>query len=199
MEAKFEQEILERLKWQNLSDVPGCPVASFGDLSRGVDAGELFVGVDYMAANKLAHSIFGMFGSLIAGLISWVPFIVAAACLPTGYFLGDLWVLAGVPLAFIAMFFSSPVNPARRLATFTGLLATVGVAWFWSQSVATLTVLCLSYAVPFYAVRFLYFRNSRKLTRAALDSEPLFLYLLETGNLFIRDIRTGEEFWGEPE
>ena len=199
MEAKLEQEILERLKRQNLSDVPGCPVASFSDLSRGVDAGEFFVGVDYMAANKLAHSIFGLYGSLIAGLISWVPYLVATACLPTGYFLDDFWVLAGVPLALIAMFFASPVNPARRLATLTGVLAAGGVAWFWSQSVATLTVLCLSYAVSFYAIRFLYFHNSRKLTRAALDSEPLFLYLLETGHVFIRDIRTGEEFWGEPE
>jgi len=199
MEAQLEQELLAKLTWKSLSEVPDCPVASFGDLSRRVDAGELFVAVNYTAANQLAHSIFGASSSLIAGLISWVPFLVAAACLPTAYMLGNFWVLAGVPLALIAMFFSNPINPARRFATLTGLLAAVGGAWFWSQSAATPTVLCLSYAVPFWAIRALYFRNSHKLTRAALDSEPLLLYLLEAGHLFIRDTKTGEAFWGAAE
>ena len=197
--TEFEQELLRELEWKKLSEVPNCPVASFSDLLKGVNAGSFFVSVDYVAANTLALTSSSPFFSLASVLISWIPYLVAVACLPTAYLVGDLWVVAGVPLSLIAMFISTPVNPARRVATIIGVLSVAGVVWFGSHFGMTLAILCLSYAVSFFAIRFLYFLNSRRLTRAALDSEPTFLWLLENRHSYILNTRTDEAFWGEQE
>ena len=194
--SEFEDELLRELKWKNLSEVPNCPVFSFSDLLKVVDAGSFFVSVDHIAANTLARSSSSPFFSLASIFISWLPCLVAVACLPAAYLVGDVWVVAGVPLCLIAMFISSPVNPVRRFVTFIGVLTFAGVVWFGSVSAMTPAILCLSYAVSSSAIRFLYFLNSRRLTRAALDSEPIFLWLLENRHLYILNTRTDEAFWG---
>ena len=194
--TEFEDELLRELKWKNLSEVPNCPVASFCDLLKVVSAGSFFVSVDYVAANMLALTSSSPFFSLASVFISWLPYLVAVACLPAAYLVGDVWVVAGVPLSLIAMFISTPVNPARRFATFIGGLTVVGVIWFGLHSWMTPAILCLSYAVSFSAIRFLYFLNSRRLTRAALDSEPILLWLLENRHLYILNTSTDEAFWG---
>ena len=197
--TEFERELLRVLEWKKLSEVPNCPVASFSDLLNGVNAGSFFVSVDYVAANTFALTSSSPFFSLASVLISWVPYLVAVASLPTAYLVGDLWVVAGVPLSLIAMFISTPVNPARRVASIIGVLSVVGLLWFGYHYAMTPTILCLSYAVSFSAIRFLYFLNSRRLTRAALDSEPILLWLLENRHLCVLNTSTDEAFWGEQE
>ena len=101
-----------------------------------------------------------------------------------------------MPFSLIAMFISTPVNTARRFVTLIGILAVSGVVWFGSHSAMTPAILCVSYSVSFSAIRFLYFLNSRRLTRAALDSEPIFLWLLENRHSYILNTSTDEAFWG---
>ena len=194
--TEFEHELLRELKWKHLSEIPDCPVVSFCDLLNEVRTGIFFVSVDYIAANMLALSTSSPFFSSLSVLISWVPYLVALACLPAAYLVGDVWVLAGVVLSLIAMFISSPVNPARRFATIVGILSAVGALWFGLHSAMTPAILCLSYAVSFSAIRILYFLNSRRLTRAALDSEPILLWLLENRHSYILNTSTDEVFWG---
>ena len=194
--AKFEQELRQELKWKRLSEVSDCPVASFCDLLKEVRAGSLFVSVDYMAANRLALMPSSPLFSFASAIISWVPYLVAVACLPAAYLVGDGWIVAGVPLSLIAMYISTPVNPIRRYITLIGILAVAGALWFGSHSAMTPTILCLSYAVSFSSIRFLYFLNSRRLTRAALDSEPILLWLLENRHSYILNTSTDEVFWG---
>lgn len=197
--TEFEVELLRELKWKNLSDVPNCPVASFSNLLKHVYEGSFFVSVDFMAANTLALSSSSPLFSLASAFISLFPYLIAVACLPIAYLIGDGWVVAGVPLSLIALFTSSPVNPVRRLITFIGVLTFAGALWFGSHSAMTPAILCLSYAVSFSAIRFLYFLNSRRLTRAALNSEPILLWLLENRHLYILNTRTDEAFWGGQE
>lgn len=196
---EFEDELRRELTWKSLSEVPNCPVASFCDLLKEVRTGNFFVSVDYIAANMLALSTSSPFFSPLSVLISWVPYLVALACLPTAYLVGDVWVLAGVVLSLIAMFISSPVNPARRFVTILGVVSVVGAVWFGSHSGMAPAILCVSYAVSFSAIRFLYYRNSRRLTRAALDSEPILLWLLENRHSYILNTSTDEVFWGGQE
>lgn len=199
MNRDIEQELVSQLKWRKLSEIPNCPAGSFDDLVRRVDTGELFVAVDYTAANQLAHSLFGTWNSLIAGLINWVPFLVPFACVPAAYFLESWFPLLGIPLALFSIVFSNPINPARRFAGFTGVVAALATLWLFSQIQLVEAVLAASYAVPFWAIRYLYFRNSRKLTKSALRSEPLLLYLLAHGHALIRNTRSGESFRFRPD
>ena len=196
---EFERELLRELKWKSISEVPNCPVASFTELLKLVNEGSFFVSVDYIAANTFAISPAGPFFSLASVLVSWVPYLVALACLPAAYLIGDGWVVACVPLSLIAMFISTPVNPAQRYVTLIGILAIAGALWFGSHSAITPAILCLAYAVSFSAIRFLYFLNSRRLTRAALDSEPILLWLLENRHLRILNTSTDKAFCGGQE
>ena len=193
--AKFEQELRQELKWKHLSAVPDCPVASFCDLLKEVRAGSFLVSVDYIAANRLALMPSSPLFSSASAIISWVPYLVAVACLPAAYLVGDGWIVAGVPLSLIAMYISTPVNPIRRYITLIGIIAVAGALWFGSHSTMTPAILCVSYAVSFSAIRFLNFLNLRRLARAALGSEPIFLWLLENRNSYILNTFTDEAFW----
>jgi hypothetical protein len=199
MAPEVEQELARKLKWSTVEAVPGFPTSDFHTLKRMSESGELSIGVDYTAANQLAHSIFGSGYSLTIGLLQWTPFLVAIASIPMAFVLRSFWVIAGSPLALFAMFFANPMNPAKGFATLTGLAAVLAAVWFAAQGSVVLAFVPVAYALPFWVIRFVYFWNASKLRVAALQSETLLLFLLQNRSIYVRNQRTGATFWAPAE
>ncbi|TAJ78796.1 hypothetical protein EPO44_19865, partial [bacterium] len=195
MTPEMEQELSSKLRWRNFGEIPNSPVVDFQDLVRKVNSGELFLAVNYFVTPRFTHHLFGMWNSAVAGLIL-IPFVTALALVPVAFLVRDYWLLGGMPLALLAMVFAVPtLKPIKKFGSFLGVVTTVAMLWWVSLAGNyTAAVIAGSYTFPFWAVRYVYFRNSRKLTTAALRSETLLLYLLQNGHAFIRDMRSGEKF-----
>lgn len=179
MLPEIEQELARKLKWSTVNSVPGFPASDFHELKHLSESGELVIGVDRTAADNLAHVIFNRWYSFTIGLLQSIPFLMAIATVLMAFVLRSFWVLIGIPLSLFAMLLANPLNPVRGFATLIGLAAIFGAMWFSTQSIFVLAFITVSYGIPFWGVRFVYYWNTQVLRLEALESETLFLFLLQ--------------------
>lgn len=114
--------------------------------------------------------------------LTWSPFLAAGGCLIAAFMLPSLWLLLGVPLAFVGMFLSIP-GFMRSIGLWLNRALAVLVIYFWYQGAVSSALLVLSYLGPNLLCHAARHHCRMVFVRAAAESELVLVWLFQKGTL----------------
>jgi hypothetical protein len=192
---QLEERITPQLNWKKIEEVPEFPLKSFDEVKQRVASNQFGIGLDFTTANQVAQGLYGKGYAVLFTILASVPMIGVLLAIGASIWLGNYWLLAGAPLAFIGQFLSNPYNPAKSFANgLQGVFILILLYALWQNS-ETATYLPLFFVVAFWVNRSLYRRNQARLIRVALQSERIFIFLYQTGKLGLKDNSTLQMYW----
>jgi hypothetical protein len=193
--SQLEEKIAPELSWQKIEDIPDFPLHSMSEVKSSVEADQFTVGIDYTTSNTYATWLYGGGHKILYLILGSIPITIAIVSLVLVFVLGNYWLLFGVILGFAGQFLSNPYNPSKGFwKSVVGLLFFVLVYGLW-QGKETMIYLSAFFIIPFFTHEFIYSMNQNKLIAVALDSETIFIYLYQTGELGLKDCSNGKSYW----
>lgn len=191
----FEEQIVSKLKWNKIEDIPDFPLNSFLDVKQNIEADRFTVGIDFTTSNELAQWLYGKGHEIFFLILASGPFIIAIASVVLTILLSNYWLLTGIVLGFFGQFMSNPYNPTKNIwRSIVGMLFLVFLYGLW-QGKETITYLSAFFVFPFLANSYTYSMNQNKLIEVALDSEKIFIYLYQIGKLGLRHNENNKSYW----
>ncbi len=115
-------------------------------------------------------------------VLTWSPFLTAAACLVAAVMLSTVWPLLGVPLTVVGMFLSIP-GFMRSVGRWLNRGLLLLLIYFWYQGSVTSALLVFSYLCPNFLCNLARHHCRAILVRSAAESELILVWLFQKGSL----------------
>ncbi len=185
-------------RWQTVAEIPSFPFHTFEELQQALTDRRYSLGVDSLAAAELAGTFSSRLGNLVIGLLSLLLCLAALLALLLAVWLGNYWLLAGVPIIAIYFFASAPTVPWRRIMSVVGGFTILLALDFWLRDLNTPAYLVGFGAFTFLAVRLANYITRTSLCEAITSTETIFLFMYEQAICTLRDNKTGQVYTSEP-
>ena len=187
-----EEQLRASITWKSVSEIPDFPFESFEELTAAIESGTYSIGVDQAAARRLHKLTHDFRAGLLFESVFMIPLLIIVGAVVGAILLRNGWLLAAIPVGWVAFFWSVPFHPlgtcmtAVAAASLIGLLASLGFRY------QAPTCLFGSFLLTFLAVRWQVAFSTRRMRSTACSSETLFLYMFENHAVTVRHITTGK-------
>jgi len=188
-----EERLRDKNPWKCVADAPNLPFRTHTDIRESIANRTYVLHVSYPAARQLAPFVRSYAGRLLNILFGIAPFFMALVVVAFAFWQWSFLLLVGVPVAFLGAWFGHPMNPLKRLMTALTCISVLAAIAVWNQSVA---VVVAAWIIPFIGIRAAYATSIRALRNAVLQSEALFLNQYWLGGISLRNVVTGETYFG---
>lgn len=197
-----ETELRKHLRWQSVDQIPKFPFRSFDQTRREILNGKFGIAVDNTKANAISSYVRTRAGIFTSLFLSWVPWLCVLVSVVLAVVFGKWGFLWGMLFSVIALLLANPfgfLKPFRKPFGAIADIILLALTFFalrilFSDNTLSFGLFSL-FLVSYAANRAYYIGNEKAITRTALESEPLFIYLYQDANLGLRDNNTGETYW----
>lgn len=177
----------KKSRWNRVSDVPDLPVKDF----EGIRSGHFSLVLDKSLVSQLAVIFGGRLGSIVY-LALRLMMIGALVGLIFAVRAGYLLAVWGVLISLIILALSAKV---RWLLGAVVILSPIGLAAAIIGKHYLLASMIIGLMVPLLLLWVTNRVNQWLVRRAALNSEPVFLYMYERGVFAVKDNQTKQVYW----
>ncbi len=180
----IESTLREKLPMLSIQELEGFPADNYTNFIKHYNNGIIHLLTAY---DPNAFTLIATRAELIMHyFLTGSPALISVILIVTSIVQGNIWLLLGIPLAFLGFAFTIP--GLMRSIGYILLLIVVGLAIYnWFRGFSTVAYILSAYAVSNILVYMARLQCSMTLIDAALKSEIILVWLYMKGSLLIEN------------